>query len=223
MAAKKLTVVIPAYNESRHLGPVIESVKKYTPDIVVVDDGSGDETSEVAQKSGAKVYRHPVNRGLGGALGTGIKAALQDGADIIITMDADGQHDPQEIPELIKPIENNEADVVIGSRFLTSQKNMPLLRRLGIPFFNIVTFLLFGIWTTDSQSGFRAFNRKAAQNLDVFRGGMEISSAILKGIKSHRLNLKEVPITAIYTTYSLSKGQGLCTGFKTLLKLLTLK
>jgi len=100
---------------------------------------------------------------------------------------------------------------------------MPLFRRIGIPFFNLITFLLFGIWSTDSQSGLRAFNRKVAENLEIFTGGMEVSSEIIKEVKAHKFKLKEVPIKAIYTTYSLSKGQGFFVGLKTLMKLLILK
>lgn len=222
MAAKKLIVVIPAYNETENIGLVIKGVKKYTRDIIVIDDGSKDNTSQTALQNGAKVYRHLFNRGLGGTLGTCIKAALLNKADIIVTMDADGQHDPQEIPKLIKPIADGKADVVIGSRFLTRQP-MPLFRRMGIPFFNLATFLLFGVWSTDSQSGLRAFNKKAAENLQISTGGMEVSSEIIKEIKARKLRLKEVPIKAIYTVYSLSKGQGLLTGLKTLLKLLIFK
>jgi glycosyltransferase involved in cell wall biosynthesis len=218
----KISVVIPAYNEAKNIGWVVQGAKEYSDNVIVVDDGSQDETSKVALQNGAQVFRHLFNRGLGGALGTGIEAALSDGAEIIITLDADGQHDPKEIPELIKPIIDGKADAVIGSRFLKSQP-MPLLRRIGIPFFNFITFILFGIWSTDSQSGFRALNRKAAESLEIFTSNMEVSSEIIKEIKTHKLRLKEVPIKAIYTEYSLSKGQGLLTGLKTLMKLLILR
>jgi len=217
-----LTVIIPAYNEEKHIGEVVQGVKKYTENIIVIDDGSEDKTSEIAQKNGAKVYRHFINRGLGGALGTGISVALSEQADIIVTLDADGQHDPAEIPRIIKPIIDGKADVVIGSRFLVRQ-SMPLFRRLGNPFLNFITFFLFGIWSTDSQSGMRAFSRKAAQSLEFYTDKMEVSSEILKEIKTHNFRLKEVPIKCIYTDYSLSKGQGLVVGLKTLIKLLILK
>ena len=144
---------------------------------------------------------------------------MQNGANIIVTLDADGQHDPEEIPKLIKPIIEGEADVVIGSRFLTRQ-SMPFFRMAGNAFFNWITFLLFGAKTTDSQSGMRAFSKNAAENLEIRAGGMEVSSEILKEIKTKRLKMKEVPIRATYTEYSLSKGQGFVTGIKTLMKLL---
>ena len=218
----KLVVIIPAYNEEENIGKVIKDVKKYTEDIIVVDDGSKDGTLRAACQSGANVCRHIINRGLGGALGTGIKAALLAGADIIVTLDADGQHNPADIPCLLKPITEGKADIVIGSRFLKYQR-VPCFRRFGNYFFNLITFFLFGVWTTDSQSGMRAFNKKAAEKLDIYTSGMEVSSEIFKEIKTHRLRFKEVPIKAIYTPYSLSKGQGFGVGLRTLRKLITLK
>jgi len=218
----KLIVIIPAYNEERHIGEVIRGVKKHTDNVIVVDDGSKDKTYQIAVESGAKVFYHLINRGLGGALGTGISAALSEQADIIVTLDADGQHDPDEIPRIIKPIIDGKADVVIGSRFLVRQ-SMPLFRRLGNPFLNLITFFLFGIWSTDSQSGMRAFSKKAAQSLEIYTNGMEVSSEILKEIQTKGFRLKELPIKSIYTDYSLSKGQGFIPGLKTLFKLFILK
>lgn len=218
----KLVVIIPAYNEEENISQVIEGVKKYTNNIIVIDDGSKDKTYQVARQSGVKVYRHLINRGLGGALGTGIKAALLEKPDIIVTLDGDGQHDPDEIPHLLKPIREGEADIVIGSRFLRSQK-IPFIRKMGNYCGNLVTLFLFGIRSTDSQSGMRAFNKKTAEKLKILTSGMEVSSEIIKEIKAHKLRLKEVPIKAIYTSYSLSKGQGFIVGLKTLMKLLILK
>lgn len=218
----KTVVIIPAYNEEKNIGRVIQGVKKYTQNIIVVDDGSKDKTYQIALEKGAKVFHHLINRGLGGALGTGIKAALLDGADIIVTLDADGQHNPDEIPHLLKPVMEDKADIVIGSRFLRIQP-MPFFRRVGNYFFNLITFFLFGIWCSDSQSGMRAFNKKVAESLDGLTSGMEVSSEIIKEIKFHKFRLKEIPIKAIYTPYSLSKGQGLISGLKTLIKLIILK
>lgn len=214
----KLVVIIPAYNEEKKIGQVIDGVKEYTNSIIVVDDGSQDKTSKIALEKGVKVYRHLINRGLGATLGTGIRAALLEEAELISTLDADGQHDPKEIPKLLEPLISGESDIVIGSRFLENQK-MPAFRKLGNYFFNFITFLLFGIWSTDSQSGFRAFNKKVAQNLRIYTNKMEVSSEIIKEIKLNNFKLKEVPIKSIYTDYSLSKGQGFRVGLKTLIKL----
>ena len=218
----KLVAVIPAYNEEKNIGQVIRGVKKYARNIIVIDDGSTDRTEQIALENGAKVYCHLINRGLGGALATGIKAALLEEADIVLTLDADGQHDPDEIPKIVKPIIEDKADFVIGSRFLQHQP-VPLFRRLGNYFFNFITFFLFGIWSTDSQSGMRAFNKKAAENLEIYTNKMEVSSEILNEIQVRHLRLKEVPIKSIYTSYSLSKGQGFIPGLKTLIKLFILK
>lgn len=217
-----LVVIIPAYNEEKNIRQVISGVKKYTNNIIVIDDGSTDRTSQIAKLAGAKVYRHLINRGLGGALGTGIRAALLEEADIIVTLDADGQHDPDEIPKLIKPIIDGETDFVVGSRFLERQP-MPIFRRFGNYFYNLITWLLFGTLTSDSQSGMRVFNRNVAEKIEIFTSGMEVSSEIFAEIKYHKLKIKEVPVRAIYTSYSLSKGQGFFVGLKTLIKLLILK
>lgn len=195
------------------------NVKKQVDQIIVVDDGSRDNTYQIAKDSGVLVYRHSVNRGLGGALGTGIKAALNNGADIIVTLDADGQHEPAEIQALVKPIITGESDVAIGSRFLTRQP-MPFSRRLGNKFFNFIMLLLFGVKTTDSQSGMRAFSKEAASKIELCTNGMEVSSEILKETKEKKLRMKEVPIKSIYTDYSLSKGQNTILGIKTFIKFL---
>jgi len=219
----KLIAVMPAFNEEKTIGDVILKLKKEVSQIIVIDDGSEDKTAQIAQENGATVYRHLINRGLGGALGTGLKAGLANGADIIVTLDADGQHDPAEIAKLIKPIAEGEADVVIGSRFLTNQ-SMPLFRKAGIPFFNLITFLLFDIKSTDSQSGLRAFNKKSAQKLEIYsRGVLEASPEILKEIKVHQLKMKEIPVKSIYTQYSLSKGQRFSPGIRALIKLFASK
>jgi len=212
-------IVIPAYNEEKSVGRVIKSVQKQGfNDIIVIDDGSNDNTSRVAKKAGAIVYRHPVNRGLGGALGTGISAALMHGADIIVTFDADGQHDAREIRKVVQPIISRKADAVVGSR-LINPKGMPIIRKIGNWGFNIITYALFGVWTTDSQSGFRAFSRKAAMKLEIKSNRMEVSSEIIKEIGKKKIRFAEVPIKAIYTDYSLKRGQSNINGVRILGKL----
>lgn len=213
-------IVIPAYNEESSIGRVIKGLKKegYRR-IIVVDDGSDDRTSAIARSEGVLVYRHSLNRGLGGALGTGIKAALQNNADIIVTFDADGQHDPKEIKRLIQPIRDGKADFVVGSR-LKDPKGMPWIRRMGNWGFNIITLVLFGVWTTDSQSGFRAMSGKAAEMIRIRTNRMEVSSEFFTEIRRNRLRYAEVPIKAIYTDYSMTKGQSSLNAFKILVKLI---
>lgn len=215
-------IVLPAYNEGKVIGKVIKGLKKEgfaSDDILVVDDGSTDRTSEIAKKEHVLLYKHSLNRGLGGALGTGIKAAIKNNADIIVTFDSDGQHNPKDISRVIEPIRKGEADFVIGSR-LINPKGMPLIRKIGNWGFNVITWVLFGIWTTDSQSGFRAMSGKAAGKLRIRTNRMEVSSEFLSEIRRNKLRFMEVPIQAIYTEYSLHKGQSSINAFKILAKLI---
>lgn len=223
MTEKRVVVVIPAYNEERTIVGVIRGLKtRGFTRIIVVDDGSSDRTSELACQKGVVLLRHIVNRGLGGALGTGIKGALRFKPKIIVTFDADGQHDPGDIAQLIEPIEKGEADVVIGSRRQNSE-GIPTSRRLAHWIADLVTYLLFGVRTTDSQSGLRAFSYEAASCIHITTNGMEVSSEIVAETARNRLRYTEVPVKAIYTDYSMSKGQSLKVGLRTLRKLVLAK
>jgi UDP-N-acetylglucosamine---dolichyl-phosphate N-acetylglucosaminyltransferase len=220
MTAKRVVVVIPAYNEERTIVEVIRGLKQRGfRTLIVVDDGSSDRTGELASDEGVIRLRHILNRGLGGALGTGISAAVRLGAEVIVTFDADGQHDPNDIMRLLEPIEVGKAEVVIGSRMLDPQ-GMPYRRRLANWIANVVTYLLFGGWTTDSQSGLRAFSSRAATRMQIMTTGMEVSSEIIAETVRNRLKWEEVPVQAIYTDYSLSKGQSFTVGLQTLIKLI---
>ncbi|MFH1430157.1 MAG: glycosyltransferase family 2 protein [Candidatus Uhrbacteria bacterium] len=213
--------VIPAYNEERTVGDVVRRVREFIPHVVVVDDGSSDATAERARAAGAYVVCHVVNRGLGGALGTGIRIACDLGADFIVTLDADGQHDPVDAPALIAPIERGDADVVIGVR--ERSVDIPVSRRVAHAVSNIYTRLLFGVYCSDTQSGFRAMSRSAAMRIEIRTNRMEVSSEIIGEIGRHKLRLVEVPIRTIYTDYSLSKGQSFTAGLKTAWSLLLRK
>jgi glycosyltransferase involved in cell wall biosynthesis len=213
----KVVAVIPAFNEEQTLATVVARTRPYVDEVVVVDDGSRDHTSEVALQAGAVCYRHGINRGLGATLGTGFMAALSRGADVVISLDADGQHDPAEIPRFVEAVRDG-ADVVIGSRLL-DPKGMPWYRQIANHLGNLVTWFLFGIYVTDSQSGYRAFAADALQRIEIRTNRMEVSSEIIAETKRHGLTLKEIPIEAIYTDYSLSKGQSFTVGLKTLAKL----
>lgn len=164
----KILIIIPAYNEETNITEVIEETKTNIPqaDIIVINDASQDSTSLVAKQKGIEVISHVCNLGIGGAVQTGFKYACQKGYDIAIQVDSDGQHNPQEIPRLLKPILNQEADVVIGSRYI---KNMgfktSLARRLGMFFFGVLTSVIVKKRITDTTSGFRAVNREAMKFL----------------------------------------------------------
>jgi glycosyltransferase involved in cell wall biosynthesis len=218
-----VAIVIPAYNEERTIIEVIRGLKRHGfARLIVVDDGSSDRTSKLASQEDVVLLRHILNRGLGGALGTGITASLRLGAEAIVTFDADGQHDPDDIARLLEPIKKEEADVVIGSRML-EPTGVPYPRRIANWTANIVTYLLFRGWTTDSQSGLRAFSSQAAARIQIMTSGMEVSSEIIAETIKHRLTRKEVPVQAIYTDYSLSKGQSFRVGLQTLRKLILAK
>lgn len=219
----KLAIIIPTFNEAHTLGRVLQKVldldlPEIRKDIIVVDDGSTDETVSIARSKGVCVVSHLMNRGLGAALGTGIAAALMRGADLAITFDADGQHSTKDIPRVIKSILMNQADVVIGSRMLKCA-GMPWTRRVANRLGNLATLIFFGVRSTDSQSGLRAFSRPAAEKIKITANNYEVSSQICGEVNRHRLRLVEVPIHSIYTKYSLSKGQSFVMGIKTLMRM----
>lgn len=221
----KLAILIPAYNEEKTIQKVIETLPKTIPGIsdikvVVVNDGSADNTAEIAHEAGATVISHVINRGLGGALGTGFKYAKTHNFDLLITFDGDGQHNPDDIAPVIAPIVAGDADVSIGSRFLGYKGHMPWYRRVGIFGLNIITYLLFWIWTTDSQSGLRAFSRNAIEKIQIKSNKMEVSSEFFYEISLRDLKMTEVPIHSIYTLYSLQKGQKNINGINVVVKLI---
>lgn len=223
----KLAIVIPAYNEATSIGKVLTDLQglklsSIEKEVLVVDDGSTDPTSEIAKKFGAIPIRHLINRGLGAALGTGICAAVQLEADIILTFDADGQHAVEDIPRVIAPLQKQETDVVIGTR-MRSKGNMPSFRKMANHVANCVTLLLFGVRSSDSQSGLRAFSQAAAKKMKISANHYEVSSEIFREIRRHSLKVVEIPIRTFYSPYSLAKGQGFWTGWKTLLRLILYK
>ncbi len=218
----KIFVVVPAYNEEKTIAKVIEDLMKMGLEIVVVDDGSNDDTykiveSIIKEKKHGLLCRHILNRGLGAALRTGIEAALMEDPDVIVTFDADGQHDPQDILNVSRPIVNGEADVVIGER---NFKEMPSSKKFGNEVMNIITMMFYGIKVKDSQSGLRAFNKKAAETIIINARDYSVSSEIIGEVKRHELKLKEVPIKTIYTDYSMTKGTNTSEGLKILARLI---
>jgi glycosyltransferase involved in cell wall biosynthesis len=222
---KKLVVILPTFNEAPVIRGVVEDLKSslirlkdFQSEIVVVDDGSGDKTYEILTKIlGITILRHPFNRGLGGAIGTGLAYAKLAKANLVVTFDADGQHSPSDIPKVLKPLVDNVADVVIGSR---SIKLMPFDRKIITLLSNFVTLLLFGIYCSDSQSGFRGFNQTAIKKIELKTQRMEVSSEFFNEVRRHKLKLVEIPIRVIYTYYSRQKGQKNSNAFNVLLKLL---
>ena len=192
-----VVAIIPAYNEEKALADVIGKTLEYVDEVIVVDDGSSDKTSEVAIEAGARVIRHSVNLGKGEALKSGFKAIGDD--SIIITIDGDGQHNPSEIPDLVRPIVEDGADLVNGSRYMNGpEENTPAYRRVGQKVLDIATNISAGTKVTDSQSGFRAFS---PQSKNVFRfkdTGFGIESEMLVDAAEAGLKIVEVPITVRY-------------------------
>jgi glycosyltransferase involved in cell wall biosynthesis len=215
-------IVIPAYNEERTIAEVVASAVKIADRVVVVDDGSRDQTGALAKAAGATVVRHAINRGLGAALGTGIEAAVRLKADAVVTMDADGQHLAEDAAKIFQRLDQGDVEFVLGSRMKKGgeEGNMPFHRVLFNNIGNLLTYLLFGRWVTDSQSGLRGLSAIAARTIDLRTNGMEVSSEFIKVSKDKRWRFAEVPIKAIYTDYSLSKGQNFFVGVKVAIRLI---
>lgn len=210
----KVAVVIPAYNEGEVIRNVIKDVKEKVDNVIVVDDGSTDNTYLLARESGATALRHFINRGQGAALQTGINFALKDGADIIVTFDADGQQDQNEIDQVVKPLLMGNVDVVLGSRFLKKDNEVPASRTVLLKAATLFTKIYTGMSVTDAHNGFRAFSREAASKIKIRQDGMAHASEILEEIKRNDLSFQEVGVTVKYTFYSLNKGQKLTNSFK---------
>ena len=194
----KITIGLPAYNEEKNIASVITKLKKITDSIIVCDDGSSDMTSEISKNLGAVVISHKKNMGYGAALRTIFQKSVELDSDILVTFDADGQHRIEDINKILQPLENNEADVVIGSRFLDNKSKVPNYRKIGIKVITQVTNASLKKKLTDSQSGFRAYNKQALTQISPSEMGMGISTEILIKASSKGLRIAEIPITVLY-------------------------
>jgi len=202
----KVVATIPAYNEEKSIGAVISEVKKYVDQVVVVDDGSADKTFRAAAGAGADVLKHPINRGQGAALKTGIDYALNQGAEVIVHFDADGQQEPAEIRPMVSHLLNNNFDIVIGSRFLDKKpQNIPLIRKTGLKLAILVEWFHSGLKLSDAHNGFRAMTRQAAQKIQLTFDGDSHASEIIGELARNKLNYAEFPVTVKYTKDSLNK------------------
>jgi glycosyltransferase involved in cell wall biosynthesis len=177
--------------------------------VVVVDDGSADETAHVAAEQGAVVVKHPINLGQGAGLQTGIESALLRGADIIVTFDGDGQHRASDISGLIHALDTEGADFALGSRFLGASLNQPLSRRVLLQAATFFTRVTTGLRITDTHNGLRAMTRRGARHIHLRQNRMAHASEILHQIAHSGLKYVEAPVTIEYSAYSLSKGQTL--------------
>jgi len=197
-------VAIPCFNTEGFIADVVSRARRHVDQVIVIDDGSHDSTAERAKAAGATVVSHGVNRGYGETIRSCLKAAKEDGADILAILDGDGQHDPDELPQILAPILRGEADVVVGSRFLGGRTNMPRYRKFGI---DVITFLCnFGsnVRVSDAQSGFRAYSANVIADFPLKANGMTISVEILIRARERSFSIKEVPISCIYHSNSSS-------------------
>ena len=200
-------IVVPAYNEAELLAESLESLCRLYTNIVVVDDGSDDETWEVAQRFPVHLLSHLMNRGQGAALRTGLDFGLAMGAQILVTFDADGQHIAEDIEALVQPICQGEADVALGSRFLGTVEGMPLMRRIVLKAGVMFTRLFSRIRVTDTHNGLRAFSSDAAKKIQIFEDGFAHASEIIDEIYRQNLRYSEVPVQVHYSSQSMTKGQ----------------
>lgn len=204
----KILIIVPAFNEAKTLPAVIADLKKHGfTNIVVINDGSTDNTGELAKKEKVVVLNHIANRGLGAALGTGWEYALKKKIDALVTFDSDGQHKAADLKKLLEPIIKKKADVVIGSRFLGKWSKMPFDRILVNILSNIMTFTFYGSWSSDTQSGLRAFGKEAIKKIKITTDRMEVSSEFYREFAKHQLRVFEIPIDAVYTMDTLRNSK----------------
>ena len=194
----KIVIGIPAYNEEKNIAGLLIKLKKISQDIIVCNDGSNDLTGKIAEGLGAIVIEHEKNLGYGSAIKSIFLKAHEVNADVLVTFDADGQHRIEDINVILEPIKNNIADVVIGSRFLNNNQEIPEYRKIGIKAITKLTNVTGGTKITDSQSGFRAYSKKVLEEIKPQESGMGISTEILIKAQKAGFKITEVPITILY-------------------------
>ena len=205
-AGYKVLVCIPAFNEAKTIVDIINCTKKYADGVIVYDDGSTDDTTELAESAGATVIRSSKNSGYGAAIRALFQAAKEQDAGIMVTIDSDGQHNPDQIPRLLEPLRSQNFDIVIGSRFLNKEdtERVPRYRSFGIKTITRLTQRASYSGLTDSQSGFRAYSKNALSKINLFEDGMSVSTEILLRAREKNLLATEVPITVNYQNFDTS-------------------
>ena len=201
----KVIVGIPAFNEEKNIAKIIVKLKRKYDHVIVCDDGSSDMTQIIASSLGAIVVKHPKNLGYGATIKTIFNEAKKIDGDILVTFDADGQHQISEIDSVLKPLSENKADIVIGSRFLGSTKDLPKYRKIGIKAITSLTNTVTGSNLSDTQSGFRAYSKKVLNEIFPTESGMGISTEILIKSLKKQMTILEVPITISYDNNSHSQ------------------
>jgi glycosyltransferase involved in cell wall biosynthesis len=202
-------IIIPCYNEAQVIRSVLEPLLESDYEIVLVDDGSQDTLAEEVKGLPIHYLRHLVNLGQGAALQTGMRYAREQGAEMAVHFDADGQHKASDIERLIAPLKAGEADIVLGSRFLEKKHSraVPPLRRLLLKVAILVNGIFSGIWLSDAHNGFRALNRKALESIELTENRVAHATEILIQMKKHKLRYQEIPTLIEYSGYAREKGQ----------------
>ncbi len=209
-----MVALVPAYNEEAVIAEVVSATLEQVPTVLVVDDGSTDATADLAAGAGAEVVRLEGNRGKAGAVMAGFAAALARGYDVVVMLDADGQHLPEEVPQVLAPVLAGEADLVVGSRFLEVRSEIPAYRILGQKTLNLVTALGAGVTLTDTQSGFRALGPAALARLDFASDGYSLESDMIAHFAACGLRIAEVPISCRYDVPNGHKKNAVLHGFE---------
>lgn len=205
---KDVCVIVPAYNEANMIGRVLADLLKNFSNIVVIDDGSSDDTAKVVKKHKVMLISHAINLGQGAALQTGLSFVSSiSGIKYFLTFDADGQHNVSDALKLVKVIKKGKADIVFGSRFYTKQPNMPKSKFILLKTATKFTNLISGVKMSDAHNGLRIFNLEVASNLNITLPGMAHASEIIDQVSRHNWRYQEVPITVNYNDYSKAKGQ----------------
>jgi len=217
-----IVACIPAFNEEKTIARVVLLAQKYADKVIVCDDGSMDLTTEIAERLGAEVVRHESRLGYGAALQSLFGRARELGADVMVTLDGDGQHDPGEIKAVVGPILSGEADIVVGSRFLGEVNEVPFFRRLGIKAITGLTGRASGDSFSDAQSGFRAYGKKAIEGLRLNENGMGVSAEILLQAEKEKFDVLEVPVKCRYFGLRTSKHSPLTHGASVVMSIVRL-
>lgn len=218
--SSSILVIVPVYNEARHILDTVAALRRHGfEDILVVNDGSTDTTKELLEQNNINALHHLINRGQGAAIQTGFEWAQRGNWEVVVSMDGDGQCDPEDIKVLAAPILEGRADIVVGNRFGGGSR-IPLLRRLYNFAGSLITWLLSGIYLTDTQSGMRAYNRRALAGMEIQARGYEWCSDMIRQASSVGLRIVAVPIRVFYTKASLRKGQSFAGGLHTVGKLI---
>ena len=204
---RSIFVIVPAYNEASVILNTLQSLLEHQYSVIVVDDGSTDETGKIVSSLPLHYIRHKVNLGQGAAIQTGLQYALSKGASFIVTFDADGQHDTADISKMIEELKGQSAGIAFGSRFLAgADSNIPFIRKLVLRFARFINYLVSGILLSDANNGIRAMTREAAEKLNITENRSTHSAQIQNLVRANRIKYIECPVNVFYSPYSRAKG-----------------